>query len=413
MRSPQLVAALAELVSIPTVSSDPARVPDMQRCARLLARTLKSLGLARVQLGGDSRRPLVYGEWLGAPGRPTLLIYAHYDVVAAEPAAFRPTVRGPYLTGRGASDDKGPLLCHLLALEQRLRASRSLPVNIRVILDGEEEIGSPGLVRAVAERPEHLAADVAIVSDTRMLSLGKPTLVYGLRGKLDAEVIVRGPSRDLHSGQFGGSVPNPANALCRLVGSLFTAGGRIALPGFYNRVRSRDLDDPTARPALDVTGLFGGHTGPGAKGIVPALATAKLSLRLAPGQRPEHVATLLRRHCAAHERPGVRVEVVTSGARAPLELDRGTVAQHAAARAATLAFGEPPKFVRSGGSIMAPVLFRERLGLESVLLGFALPDDGMHGPHERVHLPTLERGVVACAAFLDELARPAHGVLAA
>jgi acetylornithine deacetylase/succinyl-diaminopimelate desuccinylase-like protein len=404
MRRSHLVAALAELVAIPSVSSDPNRVADVQRCARLLATRLGEIGLARVQLMGDARRPLVYGEWLRAPGRQTVLIYGHYDVVAAEPAAFRPNVRGAYLYGRGASDDKGPLLCHLIAIGERLRRDGALPVNVRVLLDGEEEIGSPALGRLVHEQPESLRADIALVSDTRMLGPGRPTLVYGLRGKLDARIVVRGRDRDLHSGQFGGVVANPANVLCSLVGSLVGADGTIALPGFYDGVRSDDLADAAARPALDVTGLLGGHTGPGVKGIIPARASAQLSFRLAPGQRPQRVRALLRKHCARPAPTGVSVKLTTAGGRPPLALDPKSPAQRAAARAAAAAFGRAPALIRSGGSIMAPVLFRELLGLESVLLGFALPDDGIHGPVERVHLPTLERGIVASGCFLDELA---------
>jgi len=286
-------------------------------------------------------------------------------------------------------------------------------VNIRVVLDGEEEIGSPTLRRLVRERPELFRADAALVSDTRMLGPGRPTLVYGLRGKLDAELVARGPGRELHSGQFGGVASNPANALCALVGSLARPDGRVALAGFYDGVRMTDIADPAARPALDVNGLLSGYTGPGAKGIVPARATAKFSCRLAPGQQPDRIGRDLRRHFERRRPDGIDLTLKLSGGRPALELNRYGAAQRAAVAAATAAFGRLPVFVRSGGSMTAPLLFRDRLGLESVLLGFSLPDDGLHGPRERAHIPTLECGVIACAYFLDEFARAGRLTVAA
>ena len=439
------VRALAALVRIPSVSADPARAADVRRCAGQLVRLLQTAGLERARLIETGGHPLVAAEWLRATGRPTLLVYGHYDVVPAEPLAawrtppFTPVVEGDYLHGRGACDDKGPLLCHVSALASWLAAHGRLPVNVRCVFEGEEEIGSPGLARVLARDAAAFRADVAVVSDTRMAGRGRPAIVYALRGNLRAELEVRGPRREVHSGAFGGAVANPADALCRIVASLHRRDGSVAVTGFYRDVRAapqteraelrrsgstakamlaesgaRELageagftpfERTVLRPALDVNGIAGGWQGPGVKSIIPASARAKLSCRLVPDQDPERIGLLLRRHVAAVAPPGVAAGLKVLGGSKPIVVDPRHPAVTAARRAARKAFGTEPVLVRSGGSVGAVELFARLLGLQTVLIGFALPDDGMHAPNERFHLPTFACGVETCARFLGELAR--------
>jgi acetylornithine deacetylase/succinyl-diaminopimelate desuccinylase-like protein len=430
---PAAIRALEALVRMPTVSSDPARAGELVRCARTLAARLERAGL-RPRLVTPARHPLVVAEAPRAPGRPTVLLYTHYDVQPAggdwSSPPFAPTRRGSDLYGRGSSDDKGQLLCHLRAVETLLRGGHP-PVNAVMVFDGEEEIGSPGLPAVLTDVVRRTRPSAALISDTRMRAPGRPALTVGLRGSLAVELELRGPPADLHSGAFGGAVHNPLQALCEVVAGLHDAAGRIAVPGLYAGVRrmapgERALrsdweilteagvgrgwgergysayERTVARPALTVNGLAGGHQGPGPKAVIPARAVAKLSLRLVPGQDADAAERALRAHLARVVPDSQRWTLTRQASSAPVLLAGGDRAHRAAARACTRVWGHPPVRLRSGGSIGAAELLAGPLGVPTVLLGFALPDDRAHGPDEKFHLPHLDLGAATVVAFLRE-----------
>jgi acetylornithine deacetylase/succinyl-diaminopimelate desuccinylase-like protein len=438
----RFVEELKEFVRFPSVSAQPRHAGDVRRCATWLAALLRRIGLEGVRIVPTARHPIVYGEWLHAPGRPTVIVYGHYDVQPADPSAWRtppfePVQRGSDLYGRGACDDKGQLSAQLRALESYLATSRALPVNVKCLLDGEEEIGSPNLRRFLERERGRLGADVAVMSDTRMLGPGRPALTYSLRGSLSLELEVGGPPRDLHSGNFGGAVANPLQALAEAVASLHRPDGRVAVPGFYDCVRPVSTAErarmarsgPTAeeilasagvrhgfgepgyttyerttiRPALTLNGLSGGYSGPGGKAIVPANGSAKLNVRLVPDQDPGEIELLVHRHLARRLDGRVAWKLRRNAAAYPALIDRSHPAMRAAAVAYRRGFGAAPALVRSGGTIPVVSTLEELFGIPTVLLGFALPDDGIHGPNEKFHLPNLFRGIDTCIAFLSEL----------
>jgi acetylornithine deacetylase/succinyl-diaminopimelate desuccinylase-like protein len=440
----RFLAELKRFVRFPSVSTQTKHAADIRACAEWLAGHLKGIGMHGARVIATPRHPIVYAEWKGAPGRPTVLIYGHYDVQPPDPLKewitppFEPVVRGPYLYGRGACDDKGQLFCHVKALETFLRTAGRLPVNVKCLFEGEEEIGSPNLKPFIERHARTLAADAAVMSDTRMLGPDQPALTYSLRGGLGVELEVSGPRQDLHSGTFGGAVHNPLQALCEIVAGLHDAGGKIAIPGFYDRVRRPDereraymqtvgppdakiladagaergwgepgwsiYERTTVRPSLAVTGITGGYQGEGSKAVIPARATAKLNFRLVPDQDPREVEALVRRHIAKATPPTVRARLVTNLRAKPAEIDRGHPAVRAAAFAYRRGFRAAPVFLRSGGSIPVVNVFQEVLGIPTALMGFALPDDRIHAPNERFHLASFRRGIATCLAFLDEMA---------
>jgi acetylornithine deacetylase/succinyl-diaminopimelate desuccinylase-like protein len=436
---------LEELVRIPSVSADPRRAGDVGRCAGRLARHLRRIGLERVRVAATPGSPLVYGEWCGRPGRPTVLVYGHYDVQPVDPLPawrsppFEPTYRGQHLYGRGSSDDKGQLCAHLAAIEAWMGAPGGPPVNVRCLFDGEEEIGSPHLGGFLEAKRDHVPSDVVVVSDTRMAGRNRPAVTVGLRGLLTAEVEVRGPRADLHAGTFGGAVHNPAQALAELVAGLHRPDGRVAIAGFYDRVRGRSHAEramlasaappdaavlcqagvprgwgepgwsaherTTLRPAVTVNGITGGYAGAGSKSVIPARATAKLGIRLVPDQRPAEIEQLLRRH-VARATPDTVHTTLRAGSRVPPAVfDTRSPAMAAAGRACLRGFGAAPVPLSSGGTIPAAGMLQSRLGVPVVLLGLALPDDGAHAPNERFHLPTLWQGIDTLVWLLAELAR--------
>ncbi|HYG78745.1 MAG TPA: M20/M25/M40 family metallo-hydrolase, partial [Pyrinomonadaceae bacterium] len=349
---------------------------------------------------------------------------------------FEPTVRGRNLYGRGACDDKGQLFAHVKALESYLSTERRLPVNVKCVFEGEEEIGSPNLKPFVTRNARRLSADAVVVSDTRMLGPDRPAITYGLRGSLSLELEVRGAPGDLHSGNFGGAIHNPLQALAEIICRLHDRDGRILIPGFYDRVRrwgsgERDYmartgptaaeilrnarvprgwgergfslyERTTVRPALGVTGVGGGHQGAGGKSIVPARAFAKIDIRLVPDQDPAEIERLFRERVCELTPPTVRTEVRTFFRTRPALVDRTHPAMRAAVAAYRQGFGVPPVFVRSGGSIPVVNEFQEALGAPVVLMGFALPDDRIHAPNEKFHLPNFFKGIKTCIAFLRE-----------
>ncbi len=435
----RFVGELIELLRIPSVSTTPERAGDVARAARWLADHLTALGFeSRVET--TERHPLVRADWLGAPGGPTILCYGHFDVQPPEPLElwtrppFEPVVEGDVLYGRGASDDKGQLFVHIKAVESLLRASGRLPVNVRFLLEGEEEIGSPSLTAYIPRHRRHLAADAALVSDGSLFAPGLPTITTGLRGLLYTEIAVTGARRDLHSGQYGGAAPNAVGALAQIVTGLKDKRGRVRVPGFYTRVRPpadaerlawarlpfdeaaflREigtsaapgeegypiLDRLWARPTLDVHGIAGGYVGEGLKTVIPCRATAKVSMRLVPEQRPDQIFRRLARFVNRLAPPGVTAEIRQIAAAPPVIVSPDAPAVRAAAAALEATYGVAPVYTRGGGSIPVVAGFSQVLKIPTVLMGFGLPDDNLHAPNEKFRLTNFHKGIEASIRFL-------------
>lgn len=436
------LAELFEFLRIPSVSALPRHAADVRAAAEFVAAQMTAIGLDGVRLvrGGEGAgHPLVYGEWLRAPGAPTLLCYGHYDVQPADPfeewlsPPFSPALRDGRVYARGAADDKGQIFAHLKALEAWLRGG-GLPLNARVLIEGEEETGGAAIAAYVRERAADLACDAVLISDTTLFAPGLPTLAVGLRGLLYAEIHARGAQSDLHSGLFGGVAPNPLHALAAALTALKGADGRVALPGFYDAVRPpapaelaawrrlpfdeeefrRDqvrasalpgepgrgaLERVWARPTFEVHGIVGGFTGTGAKTVIPAHASAKVSFRLVPDQRPEEVFAALERRVRELAPPGVTLSAELLSTAAPIVVDPQNHFVRAAERALAAEYGRAPVLVRSGGSIPIVDLFASALRAPAVMMGFATPDCGAHAPNESFPLVNFHHAVDAVIRF--------------
>jgi len=435
---------LKELVSIPSISTDPAAKHHIQRAAQWIADQLRSLGMQNVEIYPTEGHPIVYGESVTAgAGKPTVLIYGHYDVQPPEPIelwespAFEPTKRGDNLFGRGASDMKGQVMTTMKAAEALIRTG-GLPINLKFIIEGEEEIGSPNLGEFIAKHKDKLACDFALNTDTGMIGAETPTITYGLRGLAYFELRVYGPKQDLHSGIYGGSVHNPAQALCELIAGMHDHKGRITLPGFYDKVRSLSEEERAelallpmdedfyreqtgapvlhgetgyspaervgARPTLEVNGLLSGFTGEGSKTVLPSKAMAKISMRLVPDQDPNEVHQQLVGYLENHAPPTIRWEVIKMAGGPASITDRQIPGVTAMRQALEATWGKRPLFKREGGSVPVVAQMNDILGAESVLTGFGLPDDNLHAPNEKLHLPTYFRGIEAITRFYSILA---------
>lgn len=434
---------LKDLIRIPSVSAQPDHDADTHRAAEFIRDDLIAMGLG-VELISTKRHPIIYAEWLHAPGKPTLLIYGHYDVQPPEPLEpwlsppFEPTVRAGNLYARGATDDKGQMFTHLKAAEAWLKSTGSLPVNVKFLIEGEEEIGGVNLETYVAENPKKLACDYAVISDCSQFAPGMPAITYGLKGLAYFEIHVRGANRDLHSGTYGGSVANPLNALAAILASLKGSDGRVRIEGFYDTVKPLEdweraafaklpfseaefqadlgvsalvgeegystLERKWARPTCDVHGLFGGYAGPGPKTVLPCKAGAKLSFRLVPDQEPKAIEALLREHIRKVTPPGVTVEVMTHHGAPAVLVDVDTPGFRAAVRAIEIGFGTRPVFIREGGSIPVVGLIKQHLKVDTLLLGWGQNDDNLHGPNEKFSLADFHRGIKASAHLFQELA---------
>jgi acetylornithine deacetylase/succinyl-diaminopimelate desuccinylase-like protein len=435
---------LKAFVRIPSVSTDPDAAPDMQRAAEWVAAQLRGLGCSRVQIMPTGGHPVVYGELLTSGAeKPTVLVYGHYDVQPADPLElwssppFDPQQRGENLFGRGASDMKGQVVITLKAVEALVKAG-GMPVNVKFMIEGEEEIGSPSLDKFIAGNKALLACNFALNPDTGMISADAPTITYGLRGLAYFELRLFGPEHDLHSGVFGGAVHNPAQVLCELIAGMHDAQGRVTLPGFYDKVIPLDeeeraefsllpMDDALylkqtgapalrgeagysaterigGRPTLEVNGLLSGFTGEGSKTVLPARAMAKISMRLVPDQHPEEVYQQLLSYLEQNAPPTVRWEVSKlAGGQASIT-DRHHPAVGVLYQALEKTWGKRPLFKREGGSVPVVAQMRSVLGVESVLTGFGMPDDNAHAPDEKLHIPTFYRGIDAMIRFFGLLA---------
>jgi acetylornithine deacetylase/succinyl-diaminopimelate desuccinylase-like protein len=444
----ELLECLKAFLRIPSISALPEHKPDIRRAAEFLRAELQTAGMNAVQLIEGEGNPLVFAEWLGAPGQPTILFYGHYDVQPPDPLEewesppFEPVVRGADLFARGAADDKGQVMIQIKAVEGLLKASGRLPVNVKFLLEGEEETGGEHIEAYVKSRPERLQADAVVICDTEMFAPELPTICVGLRGLVYGELVVEGARHDLHSGVYGGAAPNPIQAIAEILCALKDRDGHILIPGFYDRVvppspaereawsrlpfhedEYRELEvgarelvgEPNvpvlerlwARPTLEVHGVRGGFTAEGAKTVIPARATAKISTRLVADQRPEEAIEQLKAAVAAACPKGVRAEVKVLHAGAPSLTAPNHPFVHAAAEALRSVFGKETVYVRSGGSIPIVGVFEKYLGIPSVMMGFGLPDDHLHAPNEKFHLPNFYRGIQTVARYLEILgARP-------
>jgi acetylornithine deacetylase/succinyl-diaminopimelate desuccinylase-like protein len=438
---------LKALLRIPSISTLPEHVGDVRSAAESLAREMGRIGLEHVRLIETSGHPLVYGDWLHAAAKPTCLAYGHYDVQPPDPLdewvtpPFEPTERNGNLYARGAVDDKGQMFMHLKALESLFQASGGkLPINVRVLLEGEEEVGGEGIASFVREHPEQLQADFALVSDTEMFAPGLPTLCVGLRGLIYTELEAQGARTDLHSGIYGGAAPNPFNALAQVIAALKDPQGHIRIPGFYDRVVAPSADELTAwkslpfdeeeyrknevgsreltgepgfsvqertwaRPTMDVHGMPGGFTGAGAKTVIPAKAMAKISFRLVPDMDPQESFGLYKNYVEALQPEGVEVKVRLIHSGNPIVVSTNNRYIQAATKALHQVFGRETVFIRSGGSIPIVGDFERHLQIPTVMMGFGLPDDNLHAPNEKFHIPNFYRGIESVILLLEELGR--------
>ncbi|MFC0186850.1 dipeptidase [Fictibacillus aquaticus] len=434
---------LKEWLAIPSISALPEHNDDMQRGAQWIADHLEKIGMENVKVYETDGHPVVYGDWLKAEGKPTALIYGHYDVQPVDPVElwhsppFEAEVRDEKLYARGASDDKGQVFMHLKVLEAILRTRGTLPMNFKFCIEGEEEIGSANLPKFIEENTELLSADVIVISDTGMLDRGKPAICYGLRGLAALQIDVKGANSDLHSGLYGGAVQNALHAITEILASFRDGNGRILVDGFYENVQEMTQAEKEAfaalnmseeplkkqlevkelfgekgythveqtwvRPTLEVNGIWGGFQGEGIKTVLPNEAHAKISCRLVPDQQPDEIVEKLKRHIAAHTPPGVEVSVKLFDKGAPYVTPLEHPAIQAGARAYEKVYGVPTAFTRGGGSIPIVATFDELLKLPVVLMGFGLATENFHAPNEHFHLENFDKGMETLAHYWYEL----------
>jgi acetylornithine deacetylase/succinyl-diaminopimelate desuccinylase-like protein len=441
--SERFLAELKTFLRIPSISTSPEHAGDVRAAAQFVADHLASAGLEHVEIIATDRHPLVYADWLHAPGKPTVLCYGHYDVQPPDPLElwhtppFEPTVRDGNLYARGSADDKGQMYMHVKAIETLLAVHGSLPVNVKFLIEGEEEVGGLSITKYVASNPEKLKADVALVSDTSLYAEGIPTLCIGLRGLIYMEVEAIGPARDLHSGLYGGAAPNAVYGLIELLAKAKDAGGRIQIPGFYDQVaepapaeiqswkslpfRENDflakevgsacltgeqdrmvLERVWSRPTLEVHGIAGGFTGAGAKTVIPATATAKVSMRMVPNQDPDKMFEAFSAWVAANTPAGIQTKVNKLSLGPAVVVNPDHPAIHLAAEAFQEVLGKPTVFIRSGGSVPIVGDFAQLLGIPTVMMGLGLPDDGLHSPNEKFKLDNFYLGIRTVAHFFEK-----------
>jgi len=441
------VDELKQYLAIPSVSALPQHQADVRRCAEWTAEQMRKIGLQNVKLMETPGNPIVYGDWLGAAGAKTILFYGHYDVQPVDPIdlwespPFDATVRDGELYARGAADDKGQVFMHFKAIEAHLKQSGKLPVNMKIILEGEEEVGSANLDNFVKSHKDELAADVVVISDSPMFARGVPSICYGLRGLVYTQIDLRGSNTDLHSGSFGGAVANPGFVLAQMIAQMKDRGGHIKIPGFYDDVvpltqEERDawaklpfsekqyrkdfgvpklqgetgyttLERTWARPTLEVNGLLSGFTGEGAKTVLPAVAMAKISMRLVPNQDPDKIASLFEDYVKKLAPKTVELKFTRMHGGKPWMTSFDNPFVQAASRAIEKGFNQTPVLTREGGSIPVVSTFQEVLGLPSVLFGVGLPDENAHAPNEKLDVGNFHGGIISAAYFYDELSRVA------
>lgn len=437
---------LKDFVRIPSISTLPERAGDVKQAAEWVAAQLRAIGLTTVEVYQTDGHPLVYGAWLGASGATTILIYGHYDVQPVDPEnewdtpPFEPTERNGNLYARGSCDDKGQVFANIKAIQALMHIyGGKLPFNVKFLVEGEEEVASINLEDFIDTHHDLLSSDVAVISDTAMISLDQPSIVYGLRGMTYMELEVHGPRKDLHSGSFGGAVHNPAQALCEIVAALHNPDGSIAVKGFYDKVRpiSQTEHDALAkiakteadwraetgvpqswgesmyslrertgaRPTLEVNGVVGGWTGVGSKTVLPAKALAKISCRLVPDQDPYEILEVVRAQVQSITPPTVTSEVRLLSTGYPAVVPIDSPAMEAVVAAFERGFGKKPVFLREGGSIPVVAKLQKDFGMPVLLAGYGLPDDGAHGPNEKFNLECFYRGIQTSIELFERLSK--------
>jgi acetylornithine deacetylase/succinyl-diaminopimelate desuccinylase-like protein len=441
----RFIAELKDYLAIPSISALPEHQDDVRKCAEWTADEMRRIGLQNVRLMETPGHPIVYGDWLGSPGAPTILFYGHYDVQPVDPVElwesppFEATIRDGEIYARGAADDKGQVFMHLKAIEAYLDKTGKLPINIRLVLEGEEEVGSVNLDNFIRANKALLQADVVVISDSAMFDRGVPSICYALRGLVYFQIDLRGTTSDLHSGVFGGAVANPAMVLAQVLAQIKDKSGRIKIPGFYDDVLPlsdeeraawqslpfnekkyrKDLGAPKlagepgysvlervwARPTFEVNGLLSGFTGDGAKTVIPAVAMAKVSMRLVPNQDPDRISDLFEAYLKKIAPKTVELTLTRMHGGKPWLASYDSAYVRAAGRAIEQGFGKAPVFCREGGSIPVVSTFKEELNLPAVLFGIGLPDENAHAPNERLDLGNFHNGILASAILYDEIAR--------
>lgn len=436
---------LVEFLKIPSISSNPDNKQDMLTCAKFVESKLAELGTQNLKIYETKGHPIVYGELMEAPGKPTILIYGHYDVQPVDPLElwetppFEPSIRDEYIYARGSADDKGQIYLHIKGIEAYKKNNVPLPVNIKFLFEGEEEVGSENLEPFIKNNKDLLKCDYVLISDSPMYAYNTPSICYGLRGLAYMQIELTGPNKDLHSGSYGGSVHNPIQALAEIIAKLHDKNGKVTIKGFYDDVlkltkKEREafkklkhndkkfakelgvaelygekgyttLERLWARPTLECNGIWGGFTGEGAKTVLPSKAYAKISMRLVPYQKPEKIAKLFEKHIKSitPKTCKVKVEYLHGGGPAITPIDSKGV--QAAFNALEKAFGKKPVYTREGGSIPIVVTFQEELQAPAVLMGFGLPDENSHAPNERFSLINYQKGIITSAYFLDEISK--------
>jgi len=436
------VNELKDFLRIPSISTLAENKKDINDCANFVMEKLKQAGMSRVEVFQSEGHPIVYGEWLGAPGKPTILVYGHYDVQPVDPIdlwetpPFEPTIKNGKIYARGATDDKGQVFMHFKSVESFFRTVGSPPLNIKFLIEGEEEIGSEHLESFINNNIELLKCDAVLISDTSLYAPGVPTLTYGLRGLAYMEVEVTGPDRDLHSGTFGGAVGNPINTLAQMIAKLHDKDGKVSIPGFYKDVlkltkKEREnykllkfsekkfakecgvsmlhgekgfssLERTWARPTLDCNGIFGGFTGKGAKTVLPSKAAAKISMRLVPNQDPNKIAKQFTKYIQQLAPKYVKVKISNLHGGYPSMTSLDSKASIAAAKAMEKAFGKKTVFIREGGSIPIVTVFAKKLKAPVVLMGLGLNSENLHSPNEHFDLNHFHLGIISSANFIEE-----------
>ena len=436
------IEELKNFLRIPSISTLAEHRKDMFTAAEFVLEKLRSAGMENVRIIETKGHPLVYGDWLNAPGKPTVLVYGHYDVQPVDPinlwdsAPFEPTIRDGKIYARGATDDKGQMYMHIKSVEAFMKTKGTLPLNVKFLIEGEEEIGSGNLEIFVNTNRDMLKCDAVLISDTSLYGPGIPTLTYGLRGMCYMEVEVTGPNRDLHSGTFGGGVDNPINVLAEMISKLKDSNGKIKIPGFYDDVikltqKERDnfkrlpfsekqyakalglkelkgekgyttLERVWARPTLDCNGIFGGFTGEGAKTVLPSKATAKISMRLVPNQDPKKISKIFKSYISKIAPNTVKLNKTDLHGAYPIATSLDDKATVSASKALSKVFGKKTVFMREGGSIPIVVVFAKKLKAAPVLMGMGLNTENLHSPNEHFNLNHFHLGIQSSAYFLEE-----------
>ncbi|UOF89946.1 dipeptidase [Fodinisporobacter ferrooxydans] len=442
-RREEHLAELKELLQIPSISALSDHKHDIRHAAEWIAAALQSIGMSKVEVMQTKGNPVVYAEWLGAKDKPTALIYGHYDVQPVDPLhlwttpPFEPAIRDGKLYARGSSDDKGQTFMHIKALQAFMQTTGTLPVNVKFCIEGEEEIGSPHLEEFVETHKELLQADVLVISDTTMYERGRPAICYGLRGLCALQIDVKAAKGDLHSGIYGGGVPNSIHALVELLASMHDGNGRVTVEGFYDQVKPlteeereafqalgyddvkaaaelglqelfgeagySTLERMWARPTLEINGIYGGFQGEGTKTVIPSEAHAKITCRLVSEQNPDDILDRLEAHIRKHTPKGVTINVTRQDKGRPFVTPYDHPLIQAAARAYEKGYGVTPVFTRMGGSVPIVETFGRLLHVPVVLMGFGLPDENFHAPDEHFHLENFDKGLLTICHYWEEI----------